>query len=314
MKVLIVHAHHESKSFCSALFRQAAQTLSDAGHEVSTLDLYNQQFDPASDRRNFKSVHDADYLKQQTEERHASQVVGFAPDLECEIQKLETCDLLVFSFPMWWFALPAILKGWVDRVFAMQRVYGGGKFYENGLGKARKRAMINMTTGSGRDAFSGYGVNPSLDNILVPIEHGIFWFNGFVPLDPFVAFRPARTTFGERAAHLKQLDERLRNLEHEKPRQLPRLSDFPGFGRDQKKRFMVTATQTAPSDERYESLIPAEIKRVAELKRRGIALSIYMGSSQAEPWRGFPVFRESGAEQVRQHLETLHWLRISTLT
>src|SRR4029077_15924820 len=72
LNVLIVHAHHEPKSFCSALFRHAVQTLSDAGHAVVISDLYAQRFDPVSDRRNFTSVFDADYLKQGAEERHAT--------------------------------------------------------------------------------------------------------------------------------------------------------------------------------------------------------------------------------------------------
>src|SRR5690348_10361819 len=114
MNVLIVHAHHEPKSFCSALSRQAAQTLRNLGHAVTVSDLYAMNFNPVSDRRNFTTVHDPDYLKQQFEERHASDNHGFAPDLEAEIQKLEAADLLLFTFPIWWFALPAILKGWVD--------------------------------------------------------------------------------------------------------------------------------------------------------------------------------------------------------
>jgi putative NADPH-quinone reductase len=95
--VLIVHAHHEPKSFCSALFRHAVQTFCGAGHSVFTSDLHAQQFDPVSDRRNFTSMFDADYLRQGKKERHATAVDGFAPDLECEIRKLESCDLLVFS-------------------------------------------------------------------------------------------------------------------------------------------------------------------------------------------------------------------------
>src|SRR5450432_813587 len=110
MKVLIVHAHHEPKSFCSALYRRAVDTLTNAGHEVVTSDLYAMGFDPVSDRRNFTSVADPDYLKQQMEERLASDDSGFAPALEAEITKLEACDLLIFTFPLWWFALPAILK------------------------------------------------------------------------------------------------------------------------------------------------------------------------------------------------------------
>jgi putative NADPH-quinone reductase len=144
LNVLIVHAHHEPQSFCSALFRHSAETLTDAGHHVVTSDLYAQGFDPVSDRRNFTSTFDANYFKQGKEERHATAVGGFAPDLEREIRKLESCDLLVFSYPLWWFAMPAILKGWVDRTFAYARIFGDTKMYENGLGQGRKRAMTVM--------------------------------------------------------------------------------------------------------------------------------------------------------------------------
>jgi NAD(P)H dehydrogenase (quinone) len=186
-------------------------------HSVATSDLYAQQFDPVSDRRNFTSMFDADYLKQGKEERHATAADGFAPDLECEIRKLESCDLLVFSFPLWWFAMPAILKGWVDRTFAYSRIFGGTRMYENGLGQGRKRAMIIMTTGGDRDAFGGPGIHPSLETILAPIEHGIFWFNGFVPLNPFIAFQPARITHDERTTYLQALSERLQRVDHDQP-------------------------------------------------------------------------------------------------
>jgi hypothetical protein len=77
----------------------------------------------------------------------------------------------------------------------MGRVYGGGRFYESGLGATRQaRALIPMTTGGGPAAVSGHGVNPSLRSILSPIQHGLFWFNGFLPLDPFVVWSPARLT------------------------------------------------------------------------------------------------------------------------
>jgi NAD(P)H dehydrogenase (quinone) len=220
LNILIVHAHHEPKSFCSALFRHTVETLTDAGHHVVTSDLYAQRFDPVSDRRNFTSTFDANYLKQGKEERHATAVGGFAPDLELEIRKLESCDLLVFSYPLWWFAMPAILKGWVDRTFAYARIFGDTRLYENGLGQGRKRAMIVMTTGGDRETFGPRGTHPSLESILTPIEHGIFWFNGFLPLEPFVAFQPARITHGERTAYLHALGERLQRLEHERPRRV----------------------------------------------------------------------------------------------
>ena len=88
---------------------------------------YANHFDPVSDRRNFTSLADAAYLPQQVKERHASEHNTFAPDIEAEMVKLAWCDVLVFQFPLWWFGMPAILKGWVDRVLAASRIRGGAK-------------------------------------------------------------------------------------------------------------------------------------------------------------------------------------------
>lgn len=104
--ILIVHAHHEPQSFSSSLAKTAAEMLSDQGHEVVFSDLYAMGFDPVSDRRNFVTTADAAYLKQQREEARASEYGGFAPEIETEMRKVEACDLLVFSFPLWWFSIP----------------------------------------------------------------------------------------------------------------------------------------------------------------------------------------------------------------
>ena len=69
-----------------------------------------------------------DFFKQQIEEMYATEAGGFAPDVESELRKLEWCDLMVWQFPLWWFGLPGIMKGWVDRVLVMGRTYGGDGF------------------------------------------------------------------------------------------------------------------------------------------------------------------------------------------
>ena len=305
MKILLVHAHHEPKSFCTALARRAEVTFKDQGHTVDFADLYAAKFDPVSDRRNFSTVKDPNFLKQQTEEVHATEADGFAPDLEKEIRRLEACDMLVFSYPLWWFGMPAILKGWVDRVFAAGRIYGGAKIYEGGLGQAKKRALVLMTTGGGAAVYGGYGVNPPLATILAPVQHGVFWFNGFLPLAPFVAWSPARILPEERAKYLEALEIRLNNISTEPPQVLPPLADFPDWGKDTKKRFMVTVTRVKPMDEKFKSLVAAEQAHVAEWRRLGLLLDFRMMSPAAEPWRAFMLFRESDAAAVQQHLATL---------
>jgi NAD(P)H dehydrogenase (quinone) len=110
MNVFVVLAHPEHQSFNGAMFRTAVDTFG-ASHELRTSDLYAMQFDPASSRRNFITVKDPGYFKQQVEELHASESYGFAEEIEQEIQKIEWCDLMIWQFPLWWFGLPGVLKG-----------------------------------------------------------------------------------------------------------------------------------------------------------------------------------------------------------
>jgi len=95
--ILIVHAHHEPKSFSSALARTAGETLTAQGHAVVYSNLNAVGFNPVSDRRNFTTVANPQYLKQQEAEGYATKNSGFAPDGETEMQKVEKCDLLAFS-------------------------------------------------------------------------------------------------------------------------------------------------------------------------------------------------------------------------
>lgn len=60
--------------------------------------------------------------------------------MRAELDKLLACDLLVLSFPVFWFSVPAILKGWIDRVLVSGSVYGGMRFYDRG-GFKGKRAV-----------------------------------------------------------------------------------------------------------------------------------------------------------------------------
>jgi NAD(P)H dehydrogenase (quinone) len=216
MNVFIVLAHPERRSFNGALFDTATETLRGAGHEVATSDLYRMGFDPVSSRRNFTTVHDPDYLKLQAEEIHASEHAGFAPEVEAELAKMEAADLMIWQFPLWWFGLPAVLKGWVDRVFAMGRTYGGGHIYETGKFRGR-RAMLSLTTGGPRPAYERGGFNGDLDAILRPVHRGMLAFQGYSVLAPQVHFGAARVPDAEREAWLAAWSQRLRAIEREQP-------------------------------------------------------------------------------------------------
>jgi NAD(P)H dehydrogenase (quinone) len=86
MKIFLVLAHPEPRSFNGALFRHAQKLLAGAGHDIKTSELYSMEFNPVSSRQNFTSVKDPDYFKPQIEETFATEINGFAPDLERELQ------------------------------------------------------------------------------------------------------------------------------------------------------------------------------------------------------------------------------------
>jgi NAD(P)H dehydrogenase (quinone) len=311
VNVLLVHAHHEPRSFCSALADRAQAALSAAGHQVVRSDLYAMGWDPVSDRRNFTSVKDAAFLKQQQEELFASERGGFAPDVEAELRKLEACDALLLSFPLWWFGLPAVLKGWIDRVFAMGRVYGGPKLYENGVGRSRVRALAIPTTGGPEVAYSGWGFNPPLEAILAPIQHGTFWFNGMLPLEPFVAWSPVRVSAEQREQYLHALDARVARLFEEAPIRLPKLGEFPNLGLDAKQRFLAVVRRARPVDDAYRARVPEELAHLAALKRDGVVLRIDAAPPADPQWRVFLTLRAGSraeAEEALRGLPLAAWL------
>ncbi|GMV26011.1 MAG: hypothetical protein AMXMBFR58_20420 [Phycisphaerae bacterium] len=281
--VFIVHAHHEPASFNAAMTQRARRVLAGDGHEVIVSDLYAMGFDPVSDRRNFTTVKDPAFLKQQREEAHASEHDGFSSDIAAEMAKLERCDALIFQFPMWWFGVPAILKGWIDRVMAAGRVYGNGKWYERGAFKG-KRAMVAMTTGGPASMFDGWGLNPSLESILRPIQHGVFWFTGFQPLPPFIAWQVSRATTEDRARMLDEYEARLHSLFTTTPLRYPGVDDCDDRYQDRVSRFMVAWTWNGPDTPEIDALIPRERAMLEEWRRDGVLLERWIAADQCSGW------------------------------
>jgi len=212
MRVFILHAHHEPTSFNGALTREAVFALQEAGHAVTVSDLYAMAFDPVSDRRNFRTVADASRLKQQVEEEHASTFGGYVPELQAEMDKLAWCDVLILQFPLWWMGMPAIMKGWIDRVLTVGRAYGSGRYYSRGVFRG-KRAMCSVTVGGSAVMYSEHGAYGPIERALLPIHHGILGFVGFSVLEPFVVYGPARLTDDDRLVQLRSYRERVLELE-----------------------------------------------------------------------------------------------------
>lgn len=155
-------------------------------------------------------------MKLQVDETHATECDGFVPEIANELRKIEACDLLILQFPMWWFGMPAILKGWVDRVMAMGRTYGYGAIYDTGKFRG-KQAMLSLTTGGPEESYLKDGFNGDLAAILRPIHRGILQFLGFDVLAPQIHFGPVRASEEVRQQWLSNYAYRFRQIGTEAP-------------------------------------------------------------------------------------------------
>ena len=111
MHALVVQAHPLSDTHCAPLAQAAVDALQARGATVDVLDLYAQDFQPsltAVERR----LH------------YATPEPG--PDIVALQRRLAAADTLVLVFPTWWFSMPAILKGWFDRVWAPKFAFEHG--------------------------------------------------------------------------------------------------------------------------------------------------------------------------------------------
>ena len=165
--------------------------------------------------------------------------------------------------------------------------------------------MLIATTGGGINVYDGWGLNPPMDSLLQPVQQGIFWFNGFLPLEPFVAWAPVRMSDDERKQCLDRLALRINNFFEAEPIQLPLMDDFPSWGPDSKNRYQVVVRRTAPVDANYLALVNKEIERISELKRQGVVTDFQMSSAQDPEWRAFIRMRAADERDVRAHLDSL---------
>lgn len=202
---LIVHAHPEPTSFSSAQAHVAREALAAQGYEVQTLDLYARGWNPVLDRGGFPPFEGA--FKPQREQQNAANSRTLAPDVQSDLDALLHADLLVLSFPVWWFSLPAILKGWIDRVFVMGAVFGGdyGVFDQAAL--TGKRAIVLATTGGASASFTPGGAFGDIDEFFFHVHRGMFQFVGYDVLEPVITYGPARLDDTERGDALHAVHE-----------------------------------------------------------------------------------------------------------
>jgi NAD(P)H dehydrogenase (quinone) len=225
MKIFLVHAHPEPKSFTAAMKDLAVATLTEAGHSVEVSDLYAMRFQPVAQASDFGVRSNPDYLVYALEQRANDQAGALAPDIAAELDKLKRCDLLILSFPIFWFSVPAILKGWIDRVLVSGTTYGGMRFYDRG-GLAGRKALVAATLGGRRHMFGPDAVHGELETMLRHLLRGTLYYVGMDVLPPFFAHHVPYLKPAERAALLEEYRRWLTTLDERAPLKFPRLDEF----------------------------------------------------------------------------------------
>ncbi len=225
MNVFIVYAHPEPRSFNGALLERSRAAFARLGDEVRVSDLYAMGFNPVPSGADFTDRSPADRLDYYAEQKRAYEAGTLADDIKAEIEKVAWCDLMILQFPLYWFSAPAILKGWIDRVFVPGFAFGGGAWYERG-GLVGKRAMIATTMAAFPQMMAPDGINGLLEVNLWPIQNGVLAFCGFDVLAPFIANAVPYVDDARRARILDAYDNRLTGIAVERPLSFHRRDDF----------------------------------------------------------------------------------------
>ncbi|NP_001413092.1 ribosyldihydronicotinamide dehydrogenase [quinone] isoform 5 [Mus musculus] len=182
-KVLIVYAHQEPKSFNGSLKKVAVEELSKQGCTVTVSDLYSMNFEPRATRNDITGApSNPDVFSYGIETHEAYKKKALTSDIFEEQRKVQEADLVIFQFPLYWFSVPAILKGWMDRVLCRGFAFDIPGFYDSGF-----------------------------------LKHGTLHFCGFKVLAPQISFGLDVSSEEERKVMLASWAQRLKSIWKEEP-------------------------------------------------------------------------------------------------
>jgi len=216
MNVLLIYAHPEPRSLNGSLRDFIVAHLRGAGHTVQMSDLYAMRWKSTLDADDFPQRDAGRPFSPSADSKQAFAAGTQTADVVAEQEKLLWADLVIFQFPLWWFSVPAILKGWFDRVYAYGFAYGRGEHSEARWGERYgegvfqgKRAMLVVSTGGWSDHYAERGINGPIDDLLFPIQHGMLFYPGFDVLPAVVNFKSGSMTPQRHAQFLATLGARL---------------------------------------------------------------------------------------------------------
>jgi NAD(P)H dehydrogenase (quinone) len=142
LHILAIFAHPSPDSFNAAILAAIVDEISLRGHDHAVHDLYKMKFNPALSQKDFEQFNR-----------------GKTPvDIKKAQDAIQQADILFFVHPVWWFGMPAILKGWIERVFSYGFAYGHDSKGVRGLLAGKKAAIVNTTGGTEKNFLdTGYG-------------------------------------------------------------------------------------------------------------------------------------------------------------
>ena len=228
--ILWISAHPEPRSLNGSLRDDSIAHLRRSGHTVLESDLYAMGWNPVVQAQDGgHSPDDLDLFHVSADTRAAYLSGSQSPDVAAEQAKLRQADAIVVQFPLWWYSMPAILKGWFDRVFVsgfafgMDPVTGRRLRFEQGP-FVGKRALVVTTLGDRPHAIGPRGKSGELHELLFGLLHGTFAYTGMSVLPPWALPSADRVTDYERARD--DLAGRLDNLFTDEP--IPYRPQFTG--------------------------------------------------------------------------------------
>ena len=212
MNSLVVLSHPEPSSFAAALARTAAEVL-----DGTLLDLYREEFDPRLSAADFTERANTERLEPMAEHMHAVETGTLAPDIARHVELLRAADLLVLVQPMWWFSLPAMAKGWIDRTFVngYAYCYPGPPPWLGPLNE--KRALTVFTSSYEASDYGNSGRMRTVEDVLYPLLWGTLAYTGMQVLAPFMAYAADSVDDAARRGYLDELRARLADVESEAP-------------------------------------------------------------------------------------------------
>ena len=184
MNVLVVYAHPNPLSFNHALLESVAAGLKEAGHDVRVKDLYAEKPKVTLDAEDFQGI-----------------LAGRVPeDIRREQAEVAWAEGLVFVYPVWWLSMPAILKGWIDRVFLNGFAFEIAPEGPRGLLRHRKAQIVMTTGGLERDYAEGIG----RQLLTEPMTGGVLRFCGIAEVSTKVFYGVPSASENQRKAMLAE--------------------------------------------------------------------------------------------------------------